>query len=244
MRYRAVNIATDYPVPLSSGQQGIEYMYYPRIRCMDCPGKTYTPGPGTDVKNFEVHLKNRIHREKVNERVHVRRLHDARTDKEGSGVKERNETVPASNATLNYISSDDPDTHVSYNPSPSLSATSNSRSDYWIQNDGYGRVPQSNLVVASDDEISKTEPNATKVPQLNLVLPSDGENSETEPYASYATVEHGKSRAKVDDEFAYPCMWVKEGRSCGKEFRRLSELQHHYERVNLVVVIFRSSGWC
>ena len=50
----------------------IKYMYYPRIKCKDCPGKLYTPGPETGVNNFEVHLKNRLHREKVEKRVAAR----------------------------------------------------------------------------------------------------------------------------------------------------------------------------
>ena len=44
-------------------------MYLPRIRCHDCPGKLYSPGPETTVGNFEVHLKNRQHRERVDGRV-------------------------------------------------------------------------------------------------------------------------------------------------------------------------------
>ncbi|KAF9011896.1 hypothetical protein BDQ17DRAFT_1321887 [Cyathus striatus] len=40
-----------------------------RIKCSDCPGKLYTPGPGETLSNYEVHLKNRIHRQRVNERV-------------------------------------------------------------------------------------------------------------------------------------------------------------------------------
>ena len=44
-------------------------MFYPRIVCRDCPGKLYTPGPEMGVRNFEVHLKYRIHREKVENRV-------------------------------------------------------------------------------------------------------------------------------------------------------------------------------
>ena len=58
-----------------------------RIKCADCPGKVrappstpqaqdrsrrpqhYTPGPGETLQNFEVHLKNRQHRLKVNTRV-------------------------------------------------------------------------------------------------------------------------------------------------------------------------------
>ncbi len=77
MRYSAINIATDLPVAAPPANQptpeGIKYMYLPRIRCHDCPGKLYTPGPDTTVGNFEVHLKNRLHRERV----------DARTAAEG-----------------------------------------------------------------------------------------------------------------------------------------------------------------
>jgi len=40
-----------------------------RIKCSDCPGKLYTPGPGETLSNYEVHLKNRLHRQRVNERV-------------------------------------------------------------------------------------------------------------------------------------------------------------------------------
>ncbi|TDL14318.1 SNF5-domain-containing protein, partial [Rickenella mellea] len=40
-----------------------------RIKCLDCPGKLYTPGPGETLNNFEVHLKNRQHRHKVSARV-------------------------------------------------------------------------------------------------------------------------------------------------------------------------------
>ena len=64
-----------------------------RIKCQDCPGKVrenglnfesqkrflflffkkkkqlYTPGPGETLSNYEVHLKNRMHRQRVNERV-------------------------------------------------------------------------------------------------------------------------------------------------------------------------------
>ncbi|KAI9047895.1 hypothetical protein LZ554_007697 [Drepanopeziza brunnea f. sp. 'monogermtubi'] len=41
-----------------------KYMFLPRIRCNDCPGKLYTPGPERTVGNFEVHLRNRQHRDK------------------------------------------------------------------------------------------------------------------------------------------------------------------------------------
>ena len=57
-----------------------------RVKCLDCPGQVsdncflsarlvlnpfqlYTPGPNETLSNFEVHLKNRQHRHRVNERV-------------------------------------------------------------------------------------------------------------------------------------------------------------------------------
>ena len=75
MRYTAVSTTTDLPItlrPNSPSPPDMKYMYYPRIKCLDCPGKLYTPGPETGVNNFEVHLKNRIHREKVERRVSER----------------------------------------------------------------------------------------------------------------------------------------------------------------------------
>jgi SWI/SNF-related matrix-associated actin-dependent regulator of chromatin subfamily B protein 1 len=73
MRYSAVDIYTELPTAAPPAgtptPPNIKYMYLPRIRCHDCPGKLYTPGPGTTVENFEVHLKNRQHRERVDARV-------------------------------------------------------------------------------------------------------------------------------------------------------------------------------
>ncbi|KEI38081.1 uncharacterized protein L969DRAFT_567229 [Mixia osmundae IAM 14324] len=40
-----------------------------RLKCLDCPGKLYVPGPGESLANFEVHLKNRVHRLNVGTRV-------------------------------------------------------------------------------------------------------------------------------------------------------------------------------
>ncbi|KAG4427954.1 hypothetical protein IFR05_016560, partial [Cadophora sp. M221] len=56
MRYTAVNSATEMPCPAPPPGQtpdGVKWMYLPRIRCHDCPGKLYTPGPETTVGNFE-----------------------------------------------------------------------------------------------------------------------------------------------------------------------------------------------
>lgn len=40
----------------------IKWKWIPRIRCHDCPGKLYTPGPDQTVDSFLVHVKNRGHR--------------------------------------------------------------------------------------------------------------------------------------------------------------------------------------
>ncbi|KAJ3130372.1 SWI/SNF chromatin-remodeling complex subunit [Nowakowskiella sp. JEL0407] len=40
-----------------------------RIKCIDCPGKVYRPGEGETLTNFEVHLKNRLHRLNVATRL-------------------------------------------------------------------------------------------------------------------------------------------------------------------------------
>lgn len=71
MRYSAVDTETMLPVATSNSPPGhkLKYQYLPRIRCHDCPGKLYTPGPGMTVDNFEVHLRNRQHKERVEERL-------------------------------------------------------------------------------------------------------------------------------------------------------------------------------
>ncbi|CAK7204929.1 SWI/SNF chromatin-remodeling complex subunit [Sporothrix eucalyptigena] len=71
MRYSVFN-KDEQLVPAPSANEPMEnyrFWYLPRIRCHDCPGKLYTPGPETTVGNFEVHLKNRFHREKVDQRL-------------------------------------------------------------------------------------------------------------------------------------------------------------------------------
>ncbi|KAL2136648.1 hypothetical protein VTI74DRAFT_2380 [Chaetomium olivicolor] len=70
MRYCAINTDTNsfVSLPLPAGEPvpaNIQFAWLPRIRCRDCPGKSYTAGPETTVQNFEVHLKNRAHRERV-----------------------------------------------------------------------------------------------------------------------------------------------------------------------------------
>jgi SWI/SNF-related matrix-associated actin-dependent regulator of chromatin subfamily B protein 1 len=70
MRYCAINADTNsfVSLPLPPGDPippNVQFAWLPRIRCKDCPGKSYTAGPETTVQNFEVHLKNRAHRERV-----------------------------------------------------------------------------------------------------------------------------------------------------------------------------------
>jgi SWI/SNF-related matrix-associated actin-dependent regulator of chromatin subfamily B member 1 len=73
MRYCAINTDTDQPVAIpqdpARAPSNIGYFYLPRIRCHDCPGKLYTSGTDMTTGNFEVHLKNRNHRERVDARV-------------------------------------------------------------------------------------------------------------------------------------------------------------------------------
>ena len=75
MRYSAVSqktqntlkvdlLAPGAPLPLD-----VKTQFLPRIRCIDCPGKLYTTGPGLTVENFEVHLRNRQHKAMVEERT-------------------------------------------------------------------------------------------------------------------------------------------------------------------------------
>lgn len=77
MRRIAVDPATNHPLPPNTDlaaaaakkNNNIRFRYFPRIRCLDCPGKLYNPGPGMGVESFEVHLKNRAHRENVETRL-------------------------------------------------------------------------------------------------------------------------------------------------------------------------------
>ncbi|ORY13293.1 hypothetical protein BCR34DRAFT_481381 [Clohesyomyces aquaticus] len=75
MRYNIIDQKTQStvkPDQLPAGATlppGIKAQWLPRIRCIDCPGKLYTAGPGLTVENFEVHLKNRQHKASVDRRT-------------------------------------------------------------------------------------------------------------------------------------------------------------------------------
>lgn len=74
MRYFPVNPQTNTPIAMQPGQQpppDATFTFLPRIRCRDCPGKLYTPGTDGTASNFEIHLKNKMHREKVNARCGI-----------------------------------------------------------------------------------------------------------------------------------------------------------------------------
>lgn len=67
MRYSAVDPVTNQAIAAQDVKDPskVKYMFLPRIRCLDCPGRVYSAGPGMGVENFEVHLKNKLHREKI-----------------------------------------------------------------------------------------------------------------------------------------------------------------------------------
>jgi SWI/SNF-related matrix-associated actin-dependent regulator of chromatin subfamily B member 1 len=45
------------------------YGWVPRIKCNDCPGKQYTAAPNNAAENFEIHLRNRQHQQRVDNRL-------------------------------------------------------------------------------------------------------------------------------------------------------------------------------
>ena len=72
MRYTAVDALTGQPITGQNPPQDptrVSHRWFPRIRCYDCPGKLYTPGSDLTVDNFKLHLNNRGHRGRVEERV-------------------------------------------------------------------------------------------------------------------------------------------------------------------------------
>jgi SWI/SNF-related matrix-associated actin-dependent regulator of chromatin subfamily B member 1 len=69
MKHSVIDPSTGQPVPANESNKHFPHKYLPRIKCLDCPGKLYTPGPGESVENFEVHVKIRKHREEVEARL-------------------------------------------------------------------------------------------------------------------------------------------------------------------------------
>ncbi|KAK4169234.1 hypothetical protein QBC43DRAFT_307217 [Cladorrhinum sp. PSN259] len=74
MRTVAVNNETGQQElgPVAPGRQReFSWFYVPRIKCLDCPGKSYTAGPDLSVQNFEVHVRNQKHQKQVAARVNA-----------------------------------------------------------------------------------------------------------------------------------------------------------------------------
>jgi len=76
MKYAAVERVTNQMLSIkqipTDGEEppaNMRFQWLPRLKCHDCPGKLYTPGPGTTVENFEIHLRNRLHKERREARV-------------------------------------------------------------------------------------------------------------------------------------------------------------------------------
>ncbi|KHN95093.1 transcription factor Snf5p [Metarhizium album ARSEF 1941] len=71
MKYSYLDPVTELPVQPQTQPfpEGVKYAWLPRIRCLDCATKLYTPGPDTTAQKFEAHLKFSGHRAKVNQRL-------------------------------------------------------------------------------------------------------------------------------------------------------------------------------
>lgn len=59
----------DFTNPATGEKQTVKWMWQPRIRCDDCPGKLYTAVAEKTIEKFEVHLKNKKHKAMVEERL-------------------------------------------------------------------------------------------------------------------------------------------------------------------------------
>lgn len=69
MKHMAIDPKTQKLVNPSDATRTFKHKYVPRIRCLDCPGRIYLTGPGKTAESFESHLKNRLHRSNVEERL-------------------------------------------------------------------------------------------------------------------------------------------------------------------------------
>lgn len=65
MKYSYLDPITELPTQIQPLPEGVKYAWLPRIRCLDCTTKLYTPGPEMTAQKFEAHLKFSGHREKV-----------------------------------------------------------------------------------------------------------------------------------------------------------------------------------
>ncbi|KAK7425392.1 SWI/SNF chromatin-remodeling complex subunit [Neonectria magnoliae] len=69
MKYSYLDPVTELPIQGQPLPEGVKYAWLPRIRCLDCITKLYTPGPDMTAQKFEPHLKYSSHRDKVRQRL-------------------------------------------------------------------------------------------------------------------------------------------------------------------------------
>ncbi|OAA74131.1 snf5/smarcb1/ini1 [Cordyceps fumosorosea ARSEF 2679] len=69
MKYSYLDPVTELPVQIHPLPDGVKYAWLPRIRCLDCTAKLYTPGPDMTAQKFETHLRFSGHREAVRSRM-------------------------------------------------------------------------------------------------------------------------------------------------------------------------------
>ncbi|KAL7902377.1 hypothetical protein HDV63DRAFT_361561 [Trichoderma sp. SZMC 28014] len=69
MKYSHLDPVTELPIQTQPMPEGVKYAWLPRIRCLDCTTKLYTPGPDMTAQKFEAHLKFSGHRERVRARL-------------------------------------------------------------------------------------------------------------------------------------------------------------------------------
>ncbi|GKU13376.1 hypothetical protein FLAG1_00052 [Fusarium langsethiae] len=69
MKYSYLDPVTELPIQGQPLPDGVKYAWLPRIRCLDCTNKLYTPGPDMTVRKFEAHLEFSGHKNAVAKRV-------------------------------------------------------------------------------------------------------------------------------------------------------------------------------
>ncbi|KYK57819.1 transcription factor Snf5p [Drechmeria coniospora] len=69
MKYSFLDPVSELPIQGQPLPDGVKYAWLPRIRCLDCTTKLYTPGPEMSAQKFEAHLKFSGHRAKVDQRL-------------------------------------------------------------------------------------------------------------------------------------------------------------------------------
>jgi SWI/SNF-related matrix-associated actin-dependent regulator of chromatin subfamily B protein 1 len=69
MKYTYLHPVTELPTSEQPPPEGAKSVWLPRIRCLDCTTKLYTPGPDKTAQKFETHLKFSNHRENVRQRL-------------------------------------------------------------------------------------------------------------------------------------------------------------------------------